>query len=366
MAPGYKIELYASERDFPLHNPLGMAFDSEGRLFVIVSPTYPHYLPGHTPSDKILVFEDTTGNGKFDRRTVFTDDLNLVSGIEVGFGGVWVGAAPQLLFIPDRNGDLVPDGPPEVLLDGWGLEDTHETLNTFIWGPDGWLYGCHGVFTHSRVGKPGTPAAERVPLNAGVWRYHPTRHEFEVFAWGTSNPWGVDFDDRGQAFLSACVIPHLYHMVQGGRFQRQAGRHFNPFVYDDIKTIGDHVHYVGATPHGGNGISGQVGGGHAHCGMMVYLGGAFPERWRNHLFMNNIHGNRVNVDVPVRRGSGFTGKHGRDFLVANDRWFRGINLHYGPDGAVYLIDWYDQQACHDKRPAIWDRTNGRIYRVQID
>ena len=103
-------------------------------------------------------------------------------------------------------------------------QDTHETLNTFIWGPDGWLYGCHGVFTHSNVGKPGTPDDERQPINCGIWRYHPTRHEFEVFAHGTSNPWGVDFNDHGHAFLTACVIPHLYHMIQGARYERQGGR----------------------------------------------------------------------------------------------------------------------------------------------
>ena len=154
---------------------------------------------------------------------MFAEELNLVSGLEVGFGGVWVGAAPYLMFIPDRDGDDVPDGEPEILLDGWAWQDTHETLNTFIWGPDGWLYGCHGVFTHSRVGKPGTPDDERIPLNAAIWRYHPTRHEFEVFAEGTSNPWGVDFDDHGQAFCTACVIPHLYHIIQGARYQRQAG-----------------------------------------------------------------------------------------------------------------------------------------------
>ena len=138
---------------------------------------------------------------------------------------------------------------PQVLLDGWGQHDTHETLNSFTWGPDGWLYGCHGVFTHSRVGKPGTPDSKRTPINAGIWRYHPTRHVFEVFAHGTSNPWGIDFDARGQLIITACVIPHLYHMIQGGRYERQGGQHFNPYTYDDIKTIADHRHYLGANPH---------------------------------------------------------------------------------------------------------------------
>ncbi len=175
-----------------------------------------------------MIFEDVDQDGHFDKRTVFVDNLNLVSGLELGYGGVWVGAAPDLLFIPDRDGDDKPDGPPQVMLDGWAWQDTHETLNSFIWGPDGWLYGCHGVFTHSRVGKPGTPDADRQPINAGIWRYHPTRGEFEVFAHGTSNPWGVDFNERGQAFLTACVIPHLYHVIQGGRYQRQGGAALQP------------------------------------------------------------------------------------------------------------------------------------------
>ena len=132
------------------------------------------------------------------------------------------------LFIPDANGDDKPDGAPRVVLDGWGRHDRHETLNSFLWGPDGWLYGCHGVFTHSRVGEPGTPDEQRTPLNAGVWRYHPERRNFEVFAWGSSNPWGVTFDDNGQAFITACVIPHLYHVIPGARYLRQSGEELTP------------------------------------------------------------------------------------------------------------------------------------------
>jgi putative membrane-bound dehydrogenase-like protein len=268
------------------------------------------------------------------------------------------------MFIPDRNGDDKPDGEPEILLDGWAWQDTHETLNTFIWGPDGWLYGCHGVFTHSRIGKPGTPDDERIPLNAAIWRYHPTRHKFEVFAEGTSNPWGVDFNDMGQAFATACVIPHLYHVIQGGRYQRQAGQHFNAYTFKDILTIADHVHWAGSGgPHAGNNRSDAAGGGHAHAGAMIYLGDQWPPQYRNQIFMSNIHGNRVNNDVLEPRGSGYVGKHGHDLLMMNDKWSRLINLKYGPDGSVYMIDWYDQQACHLNQPEKFDRGNGRIYRV---
>jgi putative membrane-bound dehydrogenase-like protein len=356
---GFKVTLSAGEPD--VQQPIALCLDDRGRVWVAEAYSYPIRRPEKEAKDRILIFEDTDGDGAFDKRTVFMEGLNLVSGLEVGFGGVWVGAAPHLLFIPMK--DDKPAGEPRILLDGWGYQDTHETLNTFTWGPDGWLYGCHGVFTHSRVGKPGTPNAKRVPINAGVWRYHPTRHVFEVFAHGTSNPWGLDFNDWGQAFVEACVIPHNWHIIQGARYQRQAGAHFNPHTYDDIKTIAVHRHYVGANPHGGNEKSDSAGGGHAHCGTMIYLGGAWPAKYRNQMFMGNIHGRRLNVDALTQKGSGWVANRAPDFLLANDAWARFINLRSGPDGNAYLIDWYDQQACHHNDPKIWNRSNGRIYKV---
>ncbi|MEX0711134.1 MAG: PVC-type heme-binding CxxCH protein, partial [Pirellulales bacterium] len=360
---GFAVTLFAGEPD--VQQPIAQAIDDRGRLWVAEAYSYPFHVPDDEARDRILIFEDVDGDGRFDRRTVFIDKLNLVSGIEIGFGGVWVGMAPYLLFIPDRDGDDVPDGPPEKLLDGWGFEDTHETLNAFIWGPDGWLYGCHGVFTHSRVGKPGTPDDQRVPINAGIWRYHPTWHEFEVFAHGTSNPWGIDFNDQGQAMVTACVIPHLFHVIQGGRYQRQAGQHFNPYTYADIQTIALHRHWVGANPHAGNNRSDEAGGGHAHAGAMIYLGGSWPEPYRNQIFMNNIHGARLNMDLLAPRGSGYVGDRAPDFLLANDAWSQIINLQYGPDGQMYMIDWYDKNQCHHRDPAGHDRTNGRIFKVSF-
>ncbi len=358
---GFKVTLFAGEPD--VKQPIAMAIDDRGRLWIAEAYTYPIRAPEGQGKDRILIFTDTDGDGRFDERKVFLEGLNLVSGLEVGFGGVWIGAAPALMFVADRDGDDKPDGQPEVLLDGWGYQDTHETLNSFIWGPDGWLYGCHGVFTHSLVGKPGAPRGERTPLNAGIWRYHPTRRVFELFAEGTSNPWGVDFNDFGQAFCTACVIPHLYHMVQGGRFQRQAGEHFNPYTYDDIKTIAVHRHWLGDTPHSGNNRSDAAGGGHAHAGAMIYLGGSWPQQYRNQIFMNNIHGQRLNEDLLSPKGSGYEGNRAPDFCLARDRWSQILNLQYGPDGQVYMIDWYDANACHHRDVEGHDRTNGRIFKI---
>ncbi len=363
LPPGFHVDLIASEPD--VHQPIAFCIDDRGRLWVAEGLTYPRRMEGDEGKDDIVVFEDKDGDGTFETRTVFLDKLNLVSGIEVGFGGVWIGAAPYLLFVPDKNGDLKPDGPAEKVLDGFGWQDTHETLNAFNWGPDGWLYGTHGVFTHSKVGKPGTPDDQRVVLTAGVWRVHPKTHEFEVFAEGTSNPWGVDFDEHGQAFITACVIPHLFHMIQGGRYDRQDGMggHPNKYTYGDIQTIADHLHWQGDNPWAGNNRSGTTGGGHAHCGCLVYLGDQFPKEFRGNVLMNNIHGNRTNMDVLSSAGSGFVGKHGQDLLLANDKWFRGTSLRMGPDGSVFVTDWYDKQACHLTNPEVWDRTNGRIYRI---
>ncbi|MCM4164554.1 MULTISPECIES: PVC-type heme-binding CxxCH protein [unclassified Arenibacter] len=359
----FKITLAASEPE--VVRPISFTMDARGRLWVVEGHTYPTPSPEGKGKDRILIFEDTNGDGTLDKRKVFSEGLNLVSGIEIGMGGVWLGAAPYLLYIPiDAEKDR-PAGPPQIVLDGWGLDDTHEVLNNLRWGPDGWLYGVQGVFTHSNVGKPGASDKQRTKINAGVWRYHPTQHEFEVFAEGSSNPWGIDFNDYGHPFITVCVIPHLYHVIQGARYQRQAGNHFNPYTYDDIKTIGDHVHWLGDRgPHAGNFRSAAAGGGHAHAGAMIYLGGnSWPEKYRNTIFMNNINGSKLNNDQLTRSGSGYIGSHNQDFLSMNDSWSQWLNFKYGPSGSVYAIDWYDQNQCHSPNPEVHDKTLGRIFKI---
>ncbi|MFB9294720.1 PVC-type heme-binding CxxCH protein [Persicitalea jodogahamensis] len=359
---GFKITLAAAEPD--VVRPLAFTIDAKGRLWVVEAHTYPTPAPEGQGRDRILIMEDTDGDGTLDSRKVFAENLNLVSGIEVGMGGVWLGAAPNLLYIPVDAKTDKPTGPPQVLLDGWGTHDTHEVLNSLRWGPDGWLYGTHGVFTHSNVGKPGAPDDQRTKLNGGVWRYHPTKKEFELFSEGTSNPWGLDFNDYGHAFVTVCVIPHMHHAIQGGRFQRQAGKHFNPYTYDDIKTIGDHVHYVGNRgPHAGNFRSAEKGGGHAHAGAMIYLADSWPQEFRQNIFMNNINGARLNVDHLTRVGSGYVATHQPDFLVMNDAWSQWLNFKYDASGSVWAIDWYDKNQCHSPNPDVHDKTMGRIFKI---
>jgi len=381
---GFRVDLLASEPD--VVQPIAFCWDGRGRLWVVEGRTYPGRKNNQPPGgdsgrpgeaqladifggdDRILIFADEDGDGSFESRKVFAEKLHLVSGIEIGHGGVYVGAAPYLLHIPDRDGDDRPDGAPEILLDGWGWQDTHETLNSFVWGPDGWLYGCHGVFTHSNVGVPGTPKETRVPINCHYWRFHPVRRTFEAYASGTSNSWGFDFNAAGDWFAEACVIPHFWHIIEGGYYLRQSNPlgHFNPYVYTNIETIADHLHYIGNTPHSGNGVSDAAGGGHAHCGLLIYNGHNFPAEYRGRAMMFNIHGQRINQEQLVPEGSGYVAKHLPDFVKANDRNFSGVALKVGPDGAVYFIDWYDQQKCHRTQPEVWDRSNGRIYRVRYE
>jgi glucose/arabinose dehydrogenase len=234
MPDGFTVDVLASEPS--IVQPIAFCWDEHGRIWVVEGTTYPQRAgkppvprPDNSPnldqlapedlanllggSDRILILSDENGDGVYETRKVFIEGLNLVSGIEVGFGGVYVGAAPYLLHIPlDASGDK-PAGAPRVLADGFGWQDTHETLNSFIWGPDGWLYGCHGVFTQSQVRVCTGPAQAQRPrtaMNCAYWRWHPVQEKFELFAQGTSNPWGLDYNAQGQFFSEACVIPHFW------------------------------------------------------------------------------------------------------------------------------------------------------------
>jgi putative membrane-bound dehydrogenase-like protein len=192
------------------------------------------------------------------------------------------------------------------------LKAKHNVVGNLAWGPDGWLYGCNGILSNSRVGKPGTPDRDRVALNCGVWRYHPVRHKFEAYAHGTTNPWGIDWDERGQMFITNCVIKHLFHVPQGAHFERMFGQDINPHSYALIQSCADHQHWAGghwttsrAGEAGTYAPHGDAGGGHAHSGCMVYLGDNWPEEYRGNVFTLNIHGQRLNRDKLVREGSGY-------------------------------------------------------------
>ncbi len=371
---GFRVDLVLSEPD--LHQPIAFTFDERGRIWVAEAYCYPTKRPPGQGEDKLVIFEDKDGDGKFETRKVFAEKLNLVSGFEVGYGGVWVGAAPDLLFIPDKNRDDIPDSEPQTLLDGFGYQDTHECLNSFLWGPDGWLYGIQGVFNLAHIGKPGAPASERTELRAGVWRYHPVRHQFEVFAHGGSNPWGLDYDEHGQLFMTHCRSywgrGGTTHVIQGGQFWNQANANYAPYIIaDPPKDFPELQNYLLASArhdHGAGGAGARgtdaIFGGHSHVGTMIYYGDNWPAEYRGQLFTHNLGGHQINREINKRDGSGFETVHAEnDMLFNTDPKYVAVALKYGPDGAVYFIDWYDQQHCHNPNTERWDRTNGRMYRM---
>jgi len=338
---GFEVSVFAAEPD--IAEPIAFCFDERGRMWIAENFNY-RTRGEHTDDQvsRIQILEDTDGDGVFDKKKTFTDKLTFTSGLACGFGGVFVGSPPNLSFIPDQDGDDKPDGPPQPLLNGWGINDRHETLNSFIWGPDGWLYGCHGVFTKSNVGHIGDDDSKRQFIDGGIWRYHPTRKTFEIFARGLSNPWGFDFNEHGQGFATCCVIPHLFHVVQGGSYTKQSLPHVNPHIYDDIKTIRDHSHLS------------------AHGGARFYLADAFPQQYRNRLFMCNIHEHAVLTDIMEPKGSSFIGKHGDDFMPTNDLAWVGFSVEIGPEGGVYILDWHDTDVCGN---IVNFPNSGRVYRI---
>ncbi len=333
---GFRVNVWAAEP--MITQPMAFCWDDRGRMWVVENRDYENRRRGFSNSgdSRVLILEDTDRDGVADRRKVFLEGIPFPSAIAVGFGGIFLGAPPHLLFVPDRDGDDKADlDDVEIRLTGWGIRDRHETINSLHWGPDGWLYGLEGFATPSRIRKPdeesrlyrkGEPFPEKlleadgVDINGGVWRYHPTKDRFEVVAHGFSNPWGIDYDAKGQLLISTCVIPHLFHIIPGGLYHRQGGRHFNPYAYSDIQTIVDHRHRS------------------AHGGARVYLSDAFPEEQRGRIFMANIHEHAVLSDVLEPTGSGFVARHGEDFLQANNAQWIGFSLEIGPEGAIYVLN----------------------------
>lgn len=373
---GYNVNAYASEP--MITQPMAFCWDDRGRMWIAENRDYETRGTGFSNSgdSKILILEDTDQDGVIDSRKVFLEGIPFPAAIAVGFDGLFLGAPPNLLFVPDRDGDDVADMDDiEIRLTGWGIRDRHETINSLHWGPDGWLYGLEGFATPSKIRKPNGGARlykhkdafpeileggksnvfsgayweqeewkkqDGVDFNGGVFRYHPTKDRFEVVAHGFSNPWGVDYDAKGQLFISACVIPHLFHVIPGGYFHRQGGQHFSPYVYSDIRTIVNHRHRS------------------AHGGARVYQSDAFPADQYGRLFMANIHEHAVLSDVLEPKGSGYVAHHGDDFLKANNAQWVGFSMEVGPEGGLYVLDWHDADICGSK---VINKDTGRIYRI---
>ena len=362
---GTKVKVWASEP--MVQNPIAMAWDKDGRMWVAENYTYGSRKIRFDLSlrDRVIVLSDTDGDGQADTRKVFTDKVQMLTSVEVGQGGVWLMCPPKLLFIPDRDGDLVPDGEPEVMLDGFDVArgNYHNFANGLRWGPDGWLYGRCGHSCPGRIGVPGTPDELRYPIDGGIWRYHPKRKVVEVLAHGTVNPWGHDWDENGELFFINTVIGHMWHLIPGAHYRESgSGASQNSLIYERMPQHADHFHYdTNLAWHKSRyGAADDFGGGHAHVGMAIYQADHFPVEWRNRLLTWNQHGRRLNRERLKREGSGYVGKHETDVFENSNEWFRGMEVSVGPDGAIYGLDWSDTGECHDHTGV--HRTSGRIYK----
>ncbi len=368
LPPGFELQVFAAEPD--VQNPIGICTDHKGRVWVAENFTWAGNNLGtwdDSLRDRLVVLADTDGDGKHDERTVFWDGGTRMTSVAVGLGGAWVIDLPNLLFIPDRDDDLVPDGPPEIVLDGIDEKSVgHTPCNGLKWGPDGWLWARHGIQGTSRIGVPGAGDSQRVHVNTGVWRYHPGRKTVEGVISGMTNSWGTDFDAHGETFVINTVIGHLWHAVYGSHVERMYGTDLEPHVYDLVPQVADHVHWDTGEKwsdirFGVTDKTSAAGGGHAHIGLMMYQGTNWPAEYRGGLFTLNLHGRRINHDLLAPKGAGYTATHGTDMAFIEDPWYRGMDLVSGPDGGVFLADWSDTGECHDHDGV--HRTSGRIYKL---
>lgn len=365
---GFRATVFAAEPD--VQQPIAMNWDAKGRLWVAENYTFAENPKrwDTTLRDRIIILEDKDNDGKHDGRKVFWSKGSYLTSVEVGYGGVWVLNNGNLEFIADKNGDDVPDGEPEILLDGFNTKTIgHNIVNGLRWGPDGWLYGRHGITDTSSVGAPGTPDEKRVKMNCAIWRFHPTRKILEVVCHGGTNSWGHDWDANGELFWINTVIGHLFHGIPGAYYDRMFGSHLNPHVYETIKMTADHYHFdIGNEKwsdirKGVTSKTDALGGGHAHIGLLIYQGGAWPKEYNGAVLTCNLHGNRINMERLEREGCGYVAKHAPDFMKTKDIWFRGLDLLTCPDGNIIVSDWSDTGECHDNDGV--HRTSGRIYKI---
>jgi len=361
-ADGLVMRLFAAEPD--VRQPIFVKCDDRGRVWTIQYLQYPNpaglkrvkvdrwsrtaydCIPEPPPkgprgADRITICEDADGDGRADRFKDFVSGLNLCTGVEFGFGGVFVLQAPYLLFYPDRDRDDVPDGDPEVLLSGFGMEDAQSLANHLTWGPDGWLYGLNGSTTTCNI--------RGVEFQQGVWRYHPKTKEFELFCEGGGNVFGLTFDDYGNLYYSS-NLGLFWHAHQGAYYLKNVGKHgplHNPFAYGHL------MHVAHDQPTGGPTTGGTI-----------YRGDSFPERFRGQFLAGDFLRHTASSWELVRSGATVTAAFRELLLDSRDTWFGATDLCLAPDGSVYLSDFYDKRTAHPDPDAEWDRSNGRIYKIE--
>jgi putative heme-binding domain-containing protein len=335
VAEGFEVNLFAAD---PLvAKPTQMNWDSRGRLWISTSSIYPMVVPGEIPNDKIVILEDTNGDGVADKSTVFADGLHIPTGVEPGDGGAYVANSTELIHLRDTDGDGKADQ-RRVLLSGFGTEDTHHIIHTFRWGPDGALYFNQSIYIHSHIE---TPHGTRRLGGGGIWRFKPASLDLEVFCKGMCNPWGHEFDRWGNSFgTDGAGGDGIHYLIPG-------------FTYPHF-------------PSGDKSFPGLNPGQPKYCGNETISGRHFPDEWQGSIITNDFRANRVVRFAISDDNSGFSSKLMPDLITSTDRAFRPIDVRMGPDGALYIADWYNPIINHGEvgfRDPRRDKTHGRIWRV---
>lgn len=337
---GYAANLFASEFEFDISNPVKIVFDTKGRLWVADMASYPQYLPGSQPNDKILILEDTDGDGQADKQTIFADSLYMPNSFEFGNGGVYVSQPPNLWFMKDTDGDGRADN-KEIVLQGFGTEDIHHTLNTFTWGPDGALYWHMGTFLHSQIETPYGPVRNDYGT---TFRYEPLTQKLEPYvSYGYANPWGHVFMRNGTEIISDVSTGMNYFAPPLTVAIDYPGKHANmkDFLTTAIKP--------------------------KTCGTEIISSRHFPDEAQGNVLFNTFIGFQgVKQHRVTEDGSGILGVETEPLLQSTDPDFRPVDLQFGPDGALYVVDWYNPIISHGERAlrdTLRDHTHGRIWRV---
>ena len=365
---GFALDLMASEPS--VQQPLYMSWDSKGRLWVVEYLQYqfpaglkvvsydqhlraqfdkiPEPPPrGPRGADRVTVFDPAPDNGPFQKHRTVLEGLNMVTSAIKGAGGIWILNPPYLLFYPDANDDDVPDADPEVMLSGFGLEDTHSLANSLRWGPDGWLYGANGSTTTANVS---SAVSKNVRFQGQhLWRFHPKTKVFEVYAEGGGNTFSSEIDSLGRFFSGTNGAQRGMHYDQGMSGVKSFGKHgppLNPYAFgyfDHIETKSDGKRFSQA--------------------FAIYEGGIMPQLQGRILAANSLQ-NLCYVSRLIPTTSTFRCEDDPELLRSSDRWFRPVDLKVGPDGCVYFADWYDTRLSHVRPIDDWSKSDGRIYRIR--
>ncbi len=363
------IDLVLSEPK--VTQPVEIGFDHRGRLWVVQYNQYPfpkglkvtgvdnHMrfkfdkvpLPppgGLKGADKITVFEDTDGDGSFEKATDVISGLNIATSVALGRGRIWVLSPPYLLAYPDTDGDGMPDGKPEVHLEGFGLEDTHAIANSLTWGPDGWLYGGQGSTASANIS---SAVSKNVAFQGqAIWRYHPLTKVFEIFAEGGGNTFNVEMDSKGRIYSGNNNSDRGPNFKQGAYYPKALGKHgphTNPYAFGNL----ENMELTGVKQR------------FAHA-LIRYEGGALPARYSDKMIALNPLLRFVQLSAFVPSGSTFANVDEEKILETDDNWFRPVAIKAGPDGAVYIADWYDSRLSHVDPRDTWDKSTGRVYRLR--